>query len=113
MLFATVTFEVAPAVRERFIETVRMLMRLTRTEEGCIVYTFAADLEAADRFHIFEIWTSQEAVDKHMRSEHARAGMEVIARITRIVDTTLHIGDAARVPMELPKPESGAAFISA
>jgi quinol monooxygenase YgiN len=46
------------------------MMSETRKEQGCISYTFSADLEQAGRFRIFEEWESDEALRTHFASPH-------------------------------------------
>ncbi len=51
----------------------QQLMRLvepTRKEEGCLRYDLHAGLSDGERFLFYEIWTSQEALDRHMQTPH-------------------------------------------
>ncbi len=49
------------------------MMAETLEEPGCISYNFAADLEEAGTFRIFEEWVSQEALDAHFAAPHMAA----------------------------------------
>ena len=46
------------------------VMAATAKESGCISYTFSADLSEPGKFHIFEEWESQEALDSHFKTPH-------------------------------------------
>jgi quinol monooxygenase YgiN len=59
-----------PAQREQAEAAAREMMCETRKEEGCISYTFSADLEQAGRFRIFEEWESDAALAAHFASPH-------------------------------------------
>ena len=45
-------------------------MAETRKENGCISYTFSADLADEGLFHLFEEWEGQEALDSHFKQPH-------------------------------------------
>ena len=59
-----------PAKVETATEAARAVMAATRQEEGCISYTFSADLDEPGHFHIFEEWESQAALDAHFKAPH-------------------------------------------
>jgi quinol monooxygenase YgiN len=59
-----------PAQREKAVAAASEMMRDTRTEPGCISYTFSADLEVPGRFLIFEEWESDEALRAHFAAPH-------------------------------------------
>ena len=42
----------------------------SQAEEGCITYEFSADLEAADTFHLFEVWENEETLAAHGQTSH-------------------------------------------
>ena len=59
-------FEVDPERREAFLVERHEMMRASRSEDGCLEYTFAADpLEPAGVI-LFERWESQVALDAHL-----------------------------------------------
>lgn len=57
------------------------VMEATRKEDGCISYTFSADLVDADCFRIFEEWDSPEALAAHFESPHMARFQKVIASL--------------------------------
>ena len=59
-----------PAKRSDAIAAAREMMTDTHREDGCISYTFSADLSDEGVFHVFEEWESQEALDAHFKTPH-------------------------------------------
>ena len=59
-----------PKQREKAEAAAREMMSETRKEQGCISYTFSADLEEPGRFQIFEEWEGDEALRAHFASPH-------------------------------------------
>lgn len=70
MIVVTGTIEVAPASRETAIQLAASMAQATRKEPGCLSYGFYTDIEAACRFHIYEEWTDQAALDAHFATPH-------------------------------------------
>jgi quinol monooxygenase YgiN len=52
------------------IEMCKELVELTRKEEGCISYELYQDINDSTILTFIEEWESQEALDKHNKSEH-------------------------------------------
>ena len=42
----------------------------SRTEPGCIDYSYAQDVLDAGLIHVTEVWSDREALDAHFRSPH-------------------------------------------
>lgn len=42
----------------------------SRTEPGCIDYSYAQDVLDAGLIHVTEVWSNREALDAHFRSPH-------------------------------------------
>jgi quinol monooxygenase YgiN len=102
MLFATLQFEVKAGERERFAAAAREVMDQTRSEPGCVAYSFTADLEHPDRFHITEIWESEEAVAAHLAQPHAKKMLAITAEIATMSAAHIYAGDASPMPMNHP-----------
>ncbi len=91
MLVIGGTFEIDPAQREAFTAAAIDVMAATRAEDGCETYVLSADLEDPSRIHLFERWTSQEALSKHLQSAHianfraAAAGIFVSSSVLKCV----------------------------
>ncbi|MEZ5102284.1 MAG: putative quinol monooxygenase [Thermoleophilia bacterium] len=45
----------------------------TRSEAGCISYTFFRHLERDDAFFVFEEWEAREHLDAHLAAPHTAA----------------------------------------
>ena len=59
-------FEVDPEQRDAFIAERLELMRTSRSETGCLEYTFAADPLVPGRVVLYERWDNQAALDAHL-----------------------------------------------
>ncbi len=70
MLVIAGTIRIDPANRAAIMAAAVEIMEETRAEEGCLSYTFSADLSEDGLFLIFEEWESQEALDTHFRTPH-------------------------------------------
>lgn len=55
---------------ERLLELSKELVEKTVKEEGCISYELFQDLKDPKALIIIEEWESEEALKKHMASEH-------------------------------------------
>ena len=70
MLKVIAKMNIAPEEEDAAVELAKELVAATLREEGCISYNFCKELDADDSFAMIETWESQEALDKHMQSEH-------------------------------------------
>jgi quinol monooxygenase YgiN len=59
-------FEVDPEQRDAFVAERHEMMRTSRSEDGCLEYTFAADPLEPGRVVLFERWESQGVLDAHL-----------------------------------------------
>src|ERR1700748_1978701 len=98
MMFANVLFETRPEDRALLGTTVLEVMRHSREEAGCVVYSFTADLEHPDRFHITEIWTAPDRIEAHHETPHAMHAASVLGRISSIVAAHVYEGEMAANP---------------
>ena len=58
---------------ERLDEARPVMQRMilgSRTEPGCIDYSYAHDVLDAGLIHVTEVWSDREALDAHFRSPH-------------------------------------------
>ena len=65
MLIVAVVIEFVPGGFERIKETVITTIENARKEPGAQIYDWAIDVMAPNRASIFEVWDSQEDLDKH------------------------------------------------
>jgi quinol monooxygenase YgiN len=68
-----------PAKREAAIRAALEVMEATRREEGCLSYTFSADLADPGRFRVFEEWASPEALAAHFETPHMASFQQALA----------------------------------
>ena len=64
-------FEVDPAERDSFLAERHEMMRTSRSEDGCLEYTFAPDPLEPGGVILFERWESQAALDAHLAAMSA------------------------------------------
>jgi quinol monooxygenase YgiN len=79
MLVIAGVIRLDPAQRGAAVAAASEMMRETRQEPGCLSYTFSADLEDPGRFHLFEEWESQQALDAHFASPHMASFRKAVA----------------------------------
>ena len=56
----------------RMREVLQQLAAASQQEEGCITYALHVAKDDPCRFVIIERWTSQEALDEHLKLPHVR-----------------------------------------
>jgi len=52
----------------------------SRKEDGCISCDFFVDIQDPHRFHVFEQWENQTALDAHSETEHMAIFREQLSR---------------------------------
>jgi quinol monooxygenase YgiN len=67
----------APGRRDELVAAARTVAAATRADDGCLAYSFAADVEDPDRVLSVEVWRDRDALDAHMRHDHTRAFLAV------------------------------------
>lgn len=67
----------APGRRDDLVAAARAIAEATRGDQGCLVYSFAADLENPDRILSIEIWADRAALDEHMAHDHTQVFLRV------------------------------------
>ena len=71
-ILVTGTFDLDPDKSDEFAAAASACMAATRDEAACESYAFTRDLEVPGRFHVTELWASQEGMDEHMASRPPR-----------------------------------------
>lgn len=46
------------------------------SEDGCLAYSYAADVVETGLFRVFEAWRDRETLDRHIASDHMRIWAE-------------------------------------
>lgn len=54
------------------------MVTATRRHDGCLLYTFAADLDDPDVIVSVEVWRDQAALDAHMARDHTATFLAVV-----------------------------------
>ena len=70
MIIVAGTIRVPPENMDAVRPHARRVIEATRSEAGCIVYSFAEDLLEPGLIRIYEIWQSREHLDAHGRAPH-------------------------------------------
>lgn len=73
MIIVSGTIVINPAKVDRGLELTRELTARTRAEPGNISYEFFSALEDPGRYHVYEEWASEEAIEEHNSSPHMAA----------------------------------------
>jgi quinol monooxygenase YgiN len=77
MLVLTAFIEVAPRDRETIQAALAKVIAATRAEDGCDDYGCYEDSQRPGRYVFVERWRDQAALDRHLRTPHMGAWMEV------------------------------------
>lgn len=64
------TIVINPEREARARELIAVLVAATRAEPGNVSYEYFLALDDPGRFHFFEEWETQEAIDAHNASTH-------------------------------------------
>jgi quinol monooxygenase YgiN len=93
MIQLKVAFDIAPARRAGFLASMREMMRDSQAEAGCLCYRFTADLDIATRFHPIEEWTSEEALQAHLRTPHFATFVQLLGQIDARRNSEARVGE--------------------
>lgn len=61
---------IKPEQREKAAQVALKMTAATKPEAGCIAYDFYSDLADGNRFHVYEEWESDEALQAHFKTPH-------------------------------------------
>ena len=74
-IFATI--KIKPDQRDGFVRAIReTAFRSVSDELGCIRFDVFQDLADENRYILYEVYTSEDAFQKHLATPHARHAME-------------------------------------
>ena len=62
----------APGKRDELVAAALEVTAATRGDEGCLSYSFAAELDDPNTISSVEVWRDQAALDDHMTHEHTQ-----------------------------------------
>ena len=104
MIFVSMDIEAKPGGRDILIAAMQKMATTTRSEAGCIAYTFSAGLADPDRFHLVEIWENEELMDAHIDADDAGVFVGVLNEHGRITSVKAFEGEARKFRIRAPKP---------
>ncbi|MAU21897.1 MAG: autoinducer-2 (AI-2) modifying protein LsrG [Martelella sp.] len=78
MIVQLVSIEVKPGHAAEFVEAFRINYEGTRNEPGNVRFDVLRDPENENSFLIYEVFTSEEAVDAHRKTEHYQECVRLI-----------------------------------
>jgi quinol monooxygenase YgiN len=64
--------------RDDLVTAAQLVASATRADDGCLAYSFSADLEDADRILGLEVWADRSALDAHMAHDHTKAFLAAV-----------------------------------
>lgn len=103
MLIVLGSAAAAPGKRDELIAAALEITAATRGDDGCLSYSFAADLEDPNTITSVEVWRDRGALDAHMQHEHTA---QFIGRVRDVLagepQMTFH-----HVPDRSPDQENG------
>ena len=77
MLAIFATIKIKPDQRDSFLGTMReTAFRSVSGEPGCMRFDVFQDLADENRYILYEVYTSEDAFQKHLATPHARHAME-------------------------------------
>lgn len=82
MFIQIVTIEIEPGGRDRFMEAFRINCAGSRAEPGNVRFDVLVDPEDPNRFTIYEVFESVDALEAHRHTDHYKTCREMIDPIT-------------------------------
>ena len=67
----------APGRRDELVAAAQAIASATRADDGCLAYSFSADVENPDRILSIEIWVDRAAMDEHMTHAHTEEFLRI------------------------------------
>jgi quinol monooxygenase YgiN len=72
--------KIKPEHRAAAVAAFVTMQTASQAEVGCQTYVFAADLEAEDTFHLYEVWDDAETLAAHGQTPHMAVFREQMAK---------------------------------
>ena len=70
MIIVAGTVAIKPENRDAAVNVALKMVVATKVESGCIAYDFWSDLGDPSRFHVYEEWETQDALEAHFQTSH-------------------------------------------
>jgi quinol monooxygenase YgiN len=90
-----------PGRRQDLLDAAAAMARLTRSDEGCELYGFYADVTDQDVILGVEVWHDQAALDAHMTHDHT---LSFLRRVSPLVAGTPVLSFFHAEPAQEPNP---------
>jgi quinol monooxygenase YgiN len=81
MIIVAGTFRVPEERIEELLPVARETLVATRKEAGCIVYSYAFDIEDRGLWRVYEEWESRAHLEAHFRQQHMAPWRAKLAEI--------------------------------
>jgi len=81
MIIVAGTFRVPEDRVDELLPVARATLEATRNEDGCLVYSFAIDVEDGGLVHVYEEWQSRGQLDAHRKQPHMAPWRAKLAEI--------------------------------
>ena len=73
------TFRIPPEKLGDLRPHLEAVIAATRAEDGCLIYSYAVDVQDPGLIRVFEHWRDHAALDAHFQTPHMTAWKEVRA----------------------------------
>jgi quinol monooxygenase YgiN len=67
------TFRVPPENLDALMTPLRAVVEATKAEDGCVTYSYGADVLEPGLIRVFEIWRDQACLAAHFQAAHMKA----------------------------------------
>lgn len=98
MVIVVGVFAMEPGDRARYLEARTAQVVTTRSEPGCLDYSFAADADDPGRVRLLERWESLAALETHVAALRAATSAGRPAVPARTVELTVFTADPVTPP---------------
>lgn len=78
MLVVSGTIPIKAEARDEAVRLALDMAKATQAEDGCLFYQFYADLADPNLIRVFEEWESEEALARHMQTDHMATFIKAI-----------------------------------
>ena len=90
MIQASLRIVVAPERRDEVVQAFRSLVRSTEVKRGCLGCRFYQDVADANSLTYVEEWQTQEACERHLRSDEYRKLLALVDLSTAPPELRFH-----------------------
>ena len=68
-----------PGTFDRLSTHMEVMIAASRAEKGCHAYSYGRDVIDPDTIRVFELWNSQDDLDRHFATAHLKAWRQALA----------------------------------